>query len=129
MSRGNIYITKYPDNPPEWYWTSGLHDACIVGVEAFEFPFDYNRFSGNKNKYDRNLMSLKINANGAMFDDTVKEIRLINYKVLSDDLGNKGTEEMLSSLCRGYLKDCEKYYERKGFEGRDTTLSLMDPDH
>lgn len=48
-----------------------------------------------------------------------------NYSFLSD-LGNKGTEEMLSSLCRGYLKDCEKYYERKGFEGRDTTLSLMD---
>ncbi len=94
MPKGNVYISKYPDNPPNWYWVSGLHDACIVSVETFELPFDYNRFVGKKNKYDRNLMSLKINANGAMFDNTVKEIRLFNYKVLTDHISLEGREKV-----------------------------------
>ena len=38
MSKGKVYISNYPDNPPEWYWISGLHDACIIGTESFEFP-------------------------------------------------------------------------------------------
>lgn len=94
MLKGNIYISDYPDNPPEWYWTSGLHDACIIGVEAFDFPLDYNRFVGNKSKYDRNLMTLKINAKGAMFDDTVKEIRLYNYKSLTDSISLEGRNKV-----------------------------------
>ena len=43
MSKGKVYISNYPDNPPEWYWISGLHDACIIGTESFEFSFDYNK--------------------------------------------------------------------------------------
>ena len=86
MSKGRIYISSHPDNPPEWYWVSGLHDACIVGVESFEFPFDYNKFVGEKNKYNRNLFAIKINAKGALYDNTVKEIRFFNYKVLTDQI-------------------------------------------
>ena len=86
MSKGRIYISSHPDNPPEWYWVSGLHDACIVGVETFEFPFDYNKFVGEKNKYNRNLFAIKINAKGALYDNTVKEIRFFNYKVLTDQI-------------------------------------------
>lgn len=61
-------------------------NACSTGVEAFEFPFDYNRFIGRKNNYDRNLLTLKINAKGAMFDSSVKEIRFFNYKILTEDI-------------------------------------------
>ena len=86
MSKGRIYISSHPDNPPEWYWVSGLHDACIVGVETFEFPFDYNKFVGEKNKYNRNLFAIKINAKGALYDNTIKEIRFFNYKVLTDQI-------------------------------------------
>lgn len=86
MPKAKEYITTYPDNPPEWYWAAGLHDACIAGVEAFEFPFDYNKFIGQKNKYDRNLLTLKINAKGAMFDSEVKELRFFNYKILTEDI-------------------------------------------
>ena len=43
-----IYSTSYPENPPEWYWTKGLHDAGITEVESFEFSFDYNKFVGQK---------------------------------------------------------------------------------
>ena len=94
MSKGRIYISSHPDNPPEWYWISGLHDACIVGVETFEFPFDYNKFVGEKNKYNRNLFAIKINAKGALYDNTVKEIRFFNYKVLTDQITLIGREKI-----------------------------------
>lgn len=86
MAKGRVYTSRYPDNPPEWYWVSGLHDACIVGVETFDFPFDYDKFIGEKNKWHRNLMTLKINAKSALYDSAVKEIRLFNYKVLTPDI-------------------------------------------
>ena len=78
MSKSREYASHYPD----WYWTTGLHDAGIVGVESFEFPFDYNKFIGEKSKYNRNLLVLKINAKGALYDTSVEEIRLYNYKIL-----------------------------------------------
>ena len=37
-----------------------------------------------KDKYDRNLVTLKIDAKDALYDNTVKEIRLFNYKFLTD---------------------------------------------
>ncbi len=94
MSKGKVYSSSYPENLPNWYWSSGLHDACIVGVETFEFPFDYNKFPGEKNKYNRNLMTLRINSKGAIYDNTVKEIRLFNYKILTDDISLKGREKV-----------------------------------
>ena len=86
MSKGKVYISNYPDNPPQWYWIGGLHDACIIGVELFEFPFDYHKFVGEKNKYNRNLITLRINAKGALYDNEVKEIRLFNYRILTEDI-------------------------------------------
>jgi len=86
-----ILKTEYPENPPDWYWKNGLHDACIIGVETHEFPFDYNKSKLQKQQYDRNMLSLKIDAKGAMFDFHVKEIRFFNYKILPEsiDLTNK----------------------------------------
>ena len=69
---------------PEWYWERGLHDACIVGVETFEFPYDYNKYDGKK-VLDKNLFLLHISAKGAMFDSDVKQIRLFNYKIISEN--------------------------------------------
>ena len=80
------FYTKHPENPPAWYWEKGLHDACIVGVETCEFPFDYNKYTSEKNKYDRNMLTLKIDASGAMFDVHITEIRFYNYKILSEDI-------------------------------------------
>lgn len=94
MAKGRVYISSHPDNPPEWYWVSGLHDACIVGVETFEFPFDYNKFIREKNKNDRNLVTLRINAKSALYDNTVREIRLFNYKVLTDDISLENREKI-----------------------------------
>ena len=94
MSFGKVYYSDYPDDPPEWYWIHRLHDACIVCVEAFEFPYDYGKFVGQKRKNIRNLLSLKIDAEGAMFDTKVTEIRFFNYKVLSKDISLEGRNKV-----------------------------------
>ena len=80
------FYTKYPENPPAWYWERGLHDAFVVGVEVYEFPFDYNKYVGEKNRYNRNMLILKMDARSAMFDFGVKEIRFYNYKILIDEI-------------------------------------------
>ncbi len=92
MSKGKVYFSNHPDNLPEWYWVSGLHDACILQTETKEFPFDYTTFSGKKGKYDRNLLTLKIDAEGALFDSAVTEIRFFNYKILSNNISLEGRE-------------------------------------
>lgn len=80
------YSAQYPEKPPAWYWIKGLHDAGITEVEVFEFPFDYKKFIEEKNKYTRNLLKLKVDSKGALFDTTVKEIRFYNYKILTPDI-------------------------------------------
>ena len=81
-----IYSSGYPENPPEWYWAGGLHDAGITAIETFEFPFDYNKFIRQKSKYDRNLLKLTIDSKSALYDTSVHEIRFYNYKILTPDI-------------------------------------------
>jgi hypothetical protein len=76
---------QHLENSPDWYWVKGLHDAHITLVESFEFPFDYDRYTREKNTYDRNCLTLTVDASGAMLDTSVKVIRLYNYKYLSPD--------------------------------------------
>ena len=62
MSKKNTERTAnqldgYNEKFPDWYW-----------------------------KDDRNLLTLHIDASGALCDGTVKEIRFYNYKILSDDV-------------------------------------------
>lgn len=90
MAKNREYKSHHSENSPDWYWTNGLHDAGIVEVESFEFPFDYNKFVGEKSKYNRNLLVLKINAKGALYDTSVEEIRLYNYKILTPDISLEG---------------------------------------
>ena len=94
MAKGKIYISTCPDNPPEWYWVYGLHDACITQIESFEFPFDYNKFIKEKDKNNRNCLSLKINAKGALYDNSIKEIRFYNYKLLTDHISLHNRKEI-----------------------------------
>ena len=94
MAKSNVYTSSYLDNPPDWYWVNGLHDACIESVECFEFPFDYNKFVENKNAYDRNLMLLRINASGALYDQSVKEIKLFNFRILTKNIELRGRKNV-----------------------------------
>ena len=86
MEKDRIFYTEYPENPPDWYWDNGLHDASIIGVDTYEFPFDYDKYTAKKNKYDRNVLSLRIDAKGALYDSRVKEIRFYNYKLLPESV-------------------------------------------
>lgn len=108
MKKGRSYMSHYPENPPEWYWTGGLHDACIVGTEAFEFPFDYGIFTKEKSKYDRSLLTLQINARDALYDTAVREIRLFNYKILSENISLKNRDKIWWLGDR--LTDCGNHY-------------------
>ena len=94
MAIGMVYNSSFPEKPPEWYWVQGLHDACIVGVEVLNFPFDYREFVREKDRYNRNLIVLRINAKNALYDNKVKEIRLYNYETLSEDLSLEGREKI-----------------------------------
>ena len=111
MAKGKVYTSSYPDNPPDWYWVSGLHDACIVDVEYFEFPFDYNKFVGNKNSYDRNLMLLKINASGALYEQDIKEIKLFNFKIITNNIELQGRKKVWWLADRLTKKDGHYYLE------------------
>lgn len=94
MPKGIVYESTYPDNPPAWYWKNGLHDACITDVDFYEFPFDYDKYVIEKEKYNRNVFILKIDAKGAMFDTHVKEIRLYNYKIISSGIELTGRKKI-----------------------------------
>ena len=111
MAKGKAYTSSYPDNPPDWYWVNGLHDACIVDVEYFEFPFDYNKFVGNKNSYDRNLMLLKINASGALYEHDIKEIKLFNFKINTNNIELQGRKKVWWLADRLTEKDGHYYLE------------------
>jgi hypothetical protein len=111
MSKGKVYTSSYPDIPPDWYWVNGLHDACIVNVEYFEFPFDYNKFVGNKNSYDRNLMLLKINASGALYEQDIKEIKFFNFKIITNNIELQGRNKVWWLADRLTEKDGHYYLE------------------
>ena len=64
---------------PGWYWSSGLHDAVITSFE--EQVLEYDHTVSNP---IRNCLSLKIDAKGALYDNTMKEIKLYNYKLITD---------------------------------------------
>lgn len=111
MSKGKVYASSYPDNPPDWYWVNGLHDACIVNVEYFEFPFDYNKFVGNKNSYDRSLMLLKINASGALYEQDIEEIKFFNFKIITNNIELQGRNRVWWLADRLTEKDGHYYLE------------------
>lgn len=94
MAKGRVHRSQHSENIPEWYWKYGLHDACIVGVEAFEFPFDYDKYKGKKSSENTNLFLLKIDATQALGDCSVREIRLFNYKILSSGIKLQGRERI-----------------------------------
>ncbi len=86
MAKSRKHTSPHTQDPPEWYWASGLHDAAITGVETYEFPLDYNKFVGEKSSCNRNLLVLKIDAKGALYDNSVGVIHFYNYKILTPDI-------------------------------------------
>ena len=108
MKKGSAPISCHSSNLPEWYWVNGLHDACIIGVEALEIPHDYKQFVTKKEQYNRNVFVLKVNADGALYDTEVKEIRVFNYKILSEHISLDGRKKVWWISDR--LEDYGGYY-------------------
>jgi len=84
-----------PEKPgsdiPEWYWTSGLHDACITSIEPQKLEIDFSQPEENRVK---NTLSLKIDASNALFDTSVKEIIFINYKIITGNIELPGKKKI-----------------------------------
>ncbi len=79
---------------PEWYWQKGLHDAKIVDIEEQELAYDYKQRDPV-----RNCIVLHLDSRMALFDSSVKEIKLYNYKLCSP-------EAAVQDLCgTWWLKD------------------------
>ena len=51
-----------------------------------------------------------------------------NYSFLAA-VGQESTPQLLQQLTQGYLDACLQYYESRGYENRDTTLSCVDLSH
>jgi len=68
------------NSSPSWYWNKGLHDAEITHIDEIVLPYDYTQ----KNPI-RNCLIIFLNSKNALFDTSVKEIRLYNYKLISPD--------------------------------------------
>lgn len=81
------------NSTPEWYWSLGLHDAQITGVEETEFEFNYEQFIADKKGYNCNVLTLRIDAEGAIYDQAVTMIRLFNYKILSGNIPQDSKEQ------------------------------------
>ena len=117
-----------PEGPPAWYWVKGLHDAHITLAESFEFPFDYNRFTREKNRYDRSCLTLTVDASGAMFDTSVKMIRLFNYRYLPDSPTLEGhgplwwISDRLTRQGDGFMLEID-LYDGEGFP-EDLTVKI-----
>ena len=41
MSKSREYMSHHLDNPPEWYWINGLHDAGIIGAASLIAEGDF----------------------------------------------------------------------------------------
>ena len=67
------------DNPPDWYWVRGLHDAQITSRLFLQFEY------AASTQY-RNCLELTIDSNNAMFDTSIKAIKFFNCKELTPDI-------------------------------------------
>ena len=82
MKRSKVYFSKSIEDSPKWYWNYGLHDARVLFVNSLEYTPEYN--CKIKNNSTRNILTLEIDSQHSLYDQTIKEIRFINYKILSD---------------------------------------------
>ena len=97
---------------PEWYWKRGLHDALILGVEMQELQYDVTQ-----RKPVRNVLTIRMNAEQAMFDTDLTAIRLYNYRVLTDESSMGGYGEGLA--------DCYWMQDRLRFENGKFILDII----
>ena len=87
MKKNDLSVSDEKPKFPEWYWNRGLHDAKIVRIEKLELPYDYKQRVPT-----RNCFVVHMDSKQAMFDTSVREIRLFNYKILTAELSSPDIE-------------------------------------
>ena len=87
MEKNDLSVSEEKPKLPEWYWNRGLHDAKIVRIEKLELPYDYKQRTPT-----RNCFVFHMDSKQAMFDTSVREIRLFNYKILTAELSSPDIE-------------------------------------
>lgn len=75
----DITITTGKENCPEWYWEKGLHDAQII--HKIFHTVGYSREAKGMN-----CVEIQLDACQAMFDTSVKAIKLYNCKELTPEI-------------------------------------------
>ena len=86
---------------PDWYWTKGLHDAKVINVLFKNIDYEFT-----KRNPIRNFLDIQLDSQKAMFDTTIKSIKLYNSKIIEGDLDFIGW----------YWKDDKLIETTKGFE-------------
>ena len=68
-----------------WYWNKGLFDAEIIKITQDYFQYDYTE----KNPV-RSCLTIELDAKAALYDTSVKQIKLYNSKVVSGNISVSG---------------------------------------
>lgn len=92
---------------PKWYWTRGLHDARILRIEPITLTYDDTQCNPI-----RNCLLIHLDASEAMFDTSIRCIKLLNYRILLDDSANGGYEDGGIEGCY-WMQDILKYQNGK----------------
>ena len=121
MKKKDFSVSDEKPKLPEWYWNRGLHDAKIVRIEKLELPYDYKQRTPIRNCFVCHLDSKQ-----ALFDTSVQEIRLFNYKILTAELSSpdiEGTYWITDQL----TEENEKYVLQVELRncGRNSTYSFI----
>ena len=93
---------------PDWYWVKGLHDAQVTDLSFIDFDYDYT-----KRNPTRNCMTIQLDTRSAMFDTSIKAIKLLNSKIVQGDTDFVGW----------FWKDDILKPSHKGFELQITLIS------
>lgn len=94
----HISICQQGKLSPEWYWKKGLHDAHVLKLSIQSFGYDPILRASN-------CVEIKLDASQAMFDTSIKSIKLFNCKVLTPLLDIEGMWWIRDRL----YTDAEKY--------------------
>lgn len=65
----NAGIQPQLQQPPDWYWTGGLHDAVVLSVIPRE-----------------NCLEICLDSTNAMMERNIRKISLFNYKIQTPEV-------------------------------------------
>ncbi len=105
---------------PNWYWVNGLHDAKVTNLSFENFDYDYT-----KRNPIRNCITIQLDTRNAMFDTSIKAIKLLNSKIVQGDMdfvdwfwkddilttSHKGFELQITLISNRHIKICKISFE------------------